>query len=70
MFVKFSASEINCEVGSALSPFNTIEEGLSTVKSGGTIVLAATSKNSSMLISPTRGPITITSAGGTSVLGK
>ncbi len=70
VFVKFSASEINCEVGSALSPFNTIEEGLSTVKSGGTIVLAATSKNSSMLINPSRGPVTITSAGGTSVLGK
>lgn len=70
VFVNFQANEIVCEIGTALSPFNSLDEGLSTVKPGGTIALAATSKNSSMLINPTRGPITITSAGGASVLGK
>lgn len=68
--VNLQQSEALCEFGTDVFPFNTIGEALSAVKSNGTITLQNTSGNAGVTINPTRGPVTITSVGGPSLVGK
>jgi endonuclease/exonuclease/phosphatase family metal-dependent hydrolase len=66
----FQRNELFCESGTALNPFNTVVEALNVVKTNGTITLLNSSSSAGVTINPTRGPVTITSAGGPSVIGK
>ncbi|MBP9900291.1 MAG: endonuclease/exonuclease/phosphatase family protein [Verrucomicrobia subdivision 3 bacterium] len=59
-----------CELGTEALPFNTIAEAVNVVKSNGTITLRNTSGNAAVTINPIRGPVTITSIGGPSIVGK
>jgi endonuclease/exonuclease/phosphatase family metal-dependent hydrolase len=69
-YVDFRLPEQICELGSALFPFNTVEEAAQAVKASGTVVLRNTSTPAAVQLSPTRGPITLTSVGGPSTIGK
>ncbi len=69
-FVDARRSEVTCETGTAVSPYNTLGEALNNVKVGGKISLISGSLPGNITLNPTRGPVIVTSIGGASVIGK
>lgn len=68
--VRFGPSSADCEAGTPLYPFRSITDALDVLKENGTLTLQNTSSGVGITINPGRGPITITSAKGPSILGK
>ncbi|MBL9168939.1 MAG: endonuclease/exonuclease/phosphatase family protein [Verrucomicrobiales bacterium] len=69
-YVDFRLPDLICELGTEPFPFNTVEEAAQAVKESGKVILRNTSTSQAILLKPTRGPITLTSVGGPSILGK
>lgn len=70
VYVNFAWSESECESGSALLPFNSLPEALETAKANATITLRNNSGRQAITLNPKRGPVTLTSIGGPSTVGK
>lgn len=70
VYLNFQRSELACESGTAISPFNTVAEAINVVKTNGVVTLLNSSTSAGAIINPTRGPVTLTSTGGASTIGK
>lgn len=68
--VRFGAGSADCEAGTPLYPFRSITDALDVLKENGTLTLQNTSSSVGLTINPSRGPITLTSAKGPSILGR
>jgi endonuclease/exonuclease/phosphatase family metal-dependent hydrolase len=68
--VEFSRNDQLCEAGTPALPFNSMAEALQAVQANGTVTLRNTSGSAGVTLNPKRGPITLTSIGGPSTVGK